>query len=279
MGEIIVVDDGSTDGTAEALDREFGSRIVVLRQANAGVSAARNAGLSRASGSILAFLDSDETWEPEKVARQLAWLDARPDHGMVLCDVRWFDAAGRFLGVFRRRRFLPRDGEVLSDVLMQPALIPSTVMMRRAVYEDVGGFDESLPTAEDIDLHIRIAARWRIGVLEEPLVNLVRGQGLSSAPRSCLDYVGAMERAIARVGDRIDAGTARRAIAACYARNARSLIHDGRWREAGELSARAWAAASSVRERAALCGLVPLAARQAVARAIRGRAGSPSSGR
>jgi glycosyltransferase involved in cell wall biosynthesis len=256
--EVIVVDDGSTDGTADALEREFGREVTVVRQPNAGVSAARNAGVSVSCGRFLSFLDSDEVWLPRKAELQAACLERNPTFGMVLCDLYWQDAAGRDLGIFRRRDYLPRDGKILEDVLLQPSLVPSSVMMRRAVWDDVGGFDEALPTAEDIDLHIRIARRWRIGVVEEPLVRLVRGAGLSNDPRSCIDYVTAMERAIAVVRDEVGDRLADRALARCYARNARSLLLDDRWRTAWEMARRGWAVAPDRDERVALLGLAKL---------------------
>jgi glycosyltransferase involved in cell wall biosynthesis len=115
--EIIVVDDGSTDGTGDALRSRYGDligeRIVYHRQDNAGVSAARNAGMRLARGRYFALLDSDDLWHPEKNARQLAWLDAHPDFGMVLCDVVRVDADGTPFDVFRRREVLPEDGWAL----------------------------------------------------------------------------------------------------------------------------------------------------------------------
>lgn len=266
--EVIVVDDGSTDGTADALEREFGPAVTVVRQVNAGVSAARNAGVSISRGRLLSFLDSDEVWLPRKAELQAACLERNPAFGMVLCDLYWQDATGRDLGVFRRRHFLPRDGTILEDVLLQPSLVPSSVMMRRAVWDDVGGFDEALPTAEDIDLHIRIARRWQIGVVEEPLVRLVRGAGLSNDPRSCMDYVTAMERAVAVVRHEVGDRLADRALARCYARNARSLLLDDRWRSAWEMARRGWVVAPDRFERLAVLGLTRLFARRVALQAL-----------
>src|SRR4051812_3217208 len=89
--EVIVVDDGSTDDTAEIL-QTYGGRIRAMRQANAGVAAARNAGLAAASGRYVGFLDSDDVWAPDKLARQLAVFDAQPALGLVHCGLERTDA-------------------------------------------------------------------------------------------------------------------------------------------------------------------------------------------
>ena len=231
--EIIVVDDGSTDGTGEALAAEFGDRIVYVRQPNAGVSAARNRGLSIARGRYLALLDSDDEWLPGKTARQVEWLEAHPDFGMVLCDVERIDAERRRIDFLGRRAILPEDGWVLAEVLANPALAPVSAMFRREVYADVGGFDESLRTAEDLDFHLRIARRWQIGVVDEPLARAIRGHdGLSSLAQTYDDYTRVMERAVAGASEMVPQALRDRALATTYLRNARGMLFAGRWRDA-----------------------------------------------
>ena len=152
--EIIVVDDGGTDDTADVVRRLWGDRVRVLRKPNGGVASARNHGLAAARGEYLAFLDSDDEWFPTKIEKQVAFLAARPHFGMVLTDVELITEARVGLGTYRRRPHLPVDGYVLRWVLRTPTLVPPSLLMRRAVYEDVGGFDESLPTAEDLDYYL-----------------------------------------------------------------------------------------------------------------------------
>lgn len=268
--EIVVVDDGSSDGTGDALARAFGDRIRYVYQPNAGVSAARNHGLRVAQGRFLALLDSDDEWLPQKTQRQVEWLQARPGFGMVLCDVMRMDSSHRDVERFRRREQIPEDGPALKWVLLNPALAPASVMMRREVYESVGGFDESLPTGEDLDFHLRVAAHWPIGVVDDVLVRAMRGHdGLSSLARTYDDYVRVIERAAAQASGRIEPVDIDRALARAYARNARGMVLLRRWRDAWRLAGRAWKHEPDASARAGLLGLAPLAARRALA-ALRG---------
>lgn len=263
--EIIVVDDGSSDGTREMLAARYNARICYAWQANAGVSAARNHGLRLATGRFLALLDSDDVWLPEKTALQLAFLQARPDFGMVLCDVERVDPAGRSIDVLRRRLALPTDGEVFEHVLLDPALVPASVLMRREVYDAVGGFDESLATAEDLDFHLRVAAAWPIGVVEQSLVRALRGhaEGLSQLRSTYDDYIRAIERAAA--DPRVSAGLRARVLARAYHRTARGLLLSARWGEARAMLRRGWPHAVAARQRHTMLSLLPLAARRWVA--------------
>lgn len=230
--EIIVVDDGGKDDTQEALDRAFGSRIRYLKKPNGGVSSARNHGMAASRGDYLALLDSDDEWRPTKIERQVAFLEAHEGFGMVLTDVERMDKDRVGYEVFARRPQIPEDGWVLRHVLRNPSLVPASAMMTRDVYEDVGGFDESLRTAEDLDYHLRVAVRWPIGVIEEPLTRAMRGhQGLSGLAQSYRDYLAVIERFVRDHGHRLEPRDRDGALLEAYARNGKGLLWAG---EVGE---------------------------------------------
>jgi glycosyltransferase involved in cell wall biosynthesis len=248
------------------LARAFGDRIRYIYRANGGVSAARNHGLGLARGRYLALLDSDDEWLPRKIELQVEWLEARPEFGMVLCDVMRMSAERVDLERFIRREQIPEDGQVLKWVMLNPSLVPASVVMRREVFETVGGFDESLPTGEDLDFHLKVAARWPIGIVEEPLVRAMRGHdGLSSLARTYDDYVRVIEQAAEQAAGRIEKIDIDRALARAYARNARGMVLMRRWRDAWDLARRAWRHEPDARSRAQLLQLAPLAARRALA--------------
>jgi glycosyltransferase involved in cell wall biosynthesis len=191
--EIIVVDDGSTDNTHQVV-KLFGDAVTYIWQRNAGVSAARNVGMRRATGEFIALLDSDDVWVPEKTQLQVEWFDRHPDFALLLGDYDIVSKDGSLIEAVKRRRFIPEDGWVLRDVLRAPFLLPSSVMFRRDVLNMVPGFDESLKTAEDLLFHMQVARRFKIGVLSKPLVRYLQGHGsLSSLARSELDAVHAFE--------------------------------------------------------------------------------------
>lgn len=174
--EVIVVDDGSKDGTLDALSN-FGSAIRVVRQANAGPSAARNRGVAEAKGRIVAFLDSDDCWLPEKIERQAALMDRAGDAmSCCVCNAKVVGGEGRFLGeTFAHAGISPEftEGEWLNPQVVLSTrflLFNQVVAVRREAFEKVGGFNERLRLLEDYELSLRLAALGRWGVIREPLV-------------------------------------------------------------------------------------------------------------
>ena len=166
--EVIVVDDGSTDDSLKVLE-SFASRVRVMRQANQGVSAARNAGIRESRGAFVAFLDADDLWHPDKLTKQIA-LFANPAVGLVYCAVEYIDERGRSLGT----NFTGRRGRVLRSIaLLQGTIVlagGSTAVIRRECFDKAGDFDRALSTAADWDMFRRIACYYEIDVVREPLM-------------------------------------------------------------------------------------------------------------
>jgi len=169
--EVIVVDDGSTDGTPELLARRF-PEVKALSIEHSGVSAARNHGIARARGEWLAFLDSDDLWHEEKLAAQLAALEREGEMRLCHTDEIWIRDGRR---VNPRRRHLKTGGWIFQHCLPLCAISPSAVTIHRSVFETVGYFDESFPACEDYDLWLRVTSRFPVHYVDRPLVTKVGG--------------------------------------------------------------------------------------------------------
>jgi glycosyltransferase involved in cell wall biosynthesis len=163
--EIVVVDDGSTDDSAEWIRRDFPA-VTLVRQENAGVSAARNRGVAQAQCEWVAFLDSDDEWRPEKLERQMRALEANPEYHICHTNEIWIRNGRR---VNEGKRHAKSGGWIFRNCLALCVISPSSVVVRRALLERLGGFDETLPVCEDYDLWLRICARHPVLFLEEAL--------------------------------------------------------------------------------------------------------------
>lgn len=178
--ELLVIDDGSTDGTAALLAAHAAdTRLRVLRQpVNAGAAAARNRGLRAARGRFVAFLDSDDAWFPDTLARQLAAFRAAPPAtGLVFGRPERIDAAGR-----RHIEGLPQHGDVFARMLERNVVngTPGT-MIRRSVVDAVGLFDEGMPAAEDYDYWLRVTRRFPVAFIDAPLFRWYDDDSAASA--------------------------------------------------------------------------------------------------
>jgi glycosyltransferase involved in cell wall biosynthesis len=179
--ECLVVDDGSTDSSA-AIAKRF-DKIIYLRQDNAGVAAARNRGVRNASGEYLAFLDADDLWDHKKLTHQINYMDENPDLGYSFTKHSLFLAEG----VSERPAWV-RTGHYEQDMT---AYIPSALVVRKSVFEAMGGFDENYPIGEDSDWFLRARdAGIKFGIVREVLLyKRVHPQCLSSQTQLSRKYL------------------------------------------------------------------------------------------
>jgi len=158
--EVWVVDDGSTDGTAERLAAIADPRLHVLRQANAGTGAARNAALERATGSYIAFLDSDDRWFPEKIATELAILRSAPEPVGIAYSAHYaVDDRGALVHLGPLRRYTGRAFDALLDG--DDFLMPSLCLFDRRIFDEIGAFD-ARHYHEDYEFMLRATRRFPI---------------------------------------------------------------------------------------------------------------------
>jgi len=211
--ECIVVDDGSTDDTPRVL-AAYGERIRAIRQENRGLSGARNAGIAAARGSYIALLDADDAWKPRKIARQVATIEGAPDVGVVGCAYEVTDEvhAPRAVGL---RPSVPELPGRLRRIALRESWVEASgsgALVPRRVLDEVGPFDEGLRAAEDWDMWLRIAARYRIVNLPEVLVSISQhGTGTFRNPEKMERSQWSVYRAsIARWPELLDARTRRR---------------------------------------------------------------------
>lgn len=226
--EIIVVDDGSTDNTRELLaplDRE--KTIRYEYQEPRGVSAARNRGVNLVHGRYVAFLDSDDLFLPTKLEKQMSVFEKDPQLGFVHCNFIKFDDKGKNHGVRDISRFR---GHIYPQMLHEWSVLMAMpcMLVRTEVMKEVGGFDETMAWAEDMDLWRRIARGYRVGVVPEALVKVrvhagsttFEKGGASEGFKHYLDKTFADDPGLSSIFKR-------RAYAKMYAKLAQNLLGEG----------------------------------------------------
>ena len=164
--ELIIVDDGSSDRTAAEL-AGFGGQLHYIFQARSGVSAARNLGVRRSRGRLIAFLDSDDLWRPDKLRVQVAFMEQHPEVQICQTEEVWIRHGIRVNPKLKHRK---PSGDIFEPSLELCLISPSAVMTTRELFERSGGFDESLPVCEDYDLWLRIARDYPVPLIEQALV-------------------------------------------------------------------------------------------------------------
>jgi glycosyltransferase involved in cell wall biosynthesis len=165
--EFIIVNDGSSDGTATLLDAYNDSRIKVIHQQRSGRAKSLNRAIFSTRAEYIANIDADDISLPTRLERQLAYMKTNPQIGLLGTAVLKIDAVGKALDVF-----VPpsEDRELRWALAMRNPFVHSSVMMRRSAIREVGLYDESLPCVVDRDLWVRIAQRFQLAVLSEVLV-------------------------------------------------------------------------------------------------------------
>ncbi len=192
--ELIVVDDGSIDGTAgelarlaEETNRSRAAQAIRVTQTPVarGPAAARNLGVALAAAPLLAFLDSDDLWSPDKLRKQIAFMRQHPGYAISQTGELWIRDGVR---VNPGRRHLKRAGDIFVDSLRTCLVSPSAAMIKTDLFRTLGGFDEDMAAAEDYDLWLRVLVDHGVGLLQEPLVTRRAGHpGQLSATTAALD--------------------------------------------------------------------------------------------
>jgi len=169
--EIIVVDDGSSDKTARIL-REIYPEVHYYYQRHSGVSAARNRGISLTNSRWIALLDSDDAWLPEKLSAQASAIRANPTSRLIHTNEIWYRNGKQ---IQQKKRHQKSGGRIFERCLPLCAISPSSAVIRRDVFADIGLFDESLKACEDYDFWLRYCAREPVVFLDQPLVQKFGG--------------------------------------------------------------------------------------------------------
>jgi glycosyltransferase involved in cell wall biosynthesis len=175
--DLWIVDDGSTDGTADWVQNEILAQqreitTHYLRSQNKGVSHARNLALKASSGEWVAFLDSDDEWLPNKIAQQMIVAEQNPELKLLHGEEIWIRNGVR---VNPMKKHQKSGGRIFDRCIKLCCISPSTAMVRREIFEEVGFFNEDFPVCEDYDMWLRICEKYEVGFVENPIIKKYGG--------------------------------------------------------------------------------------------------------
>ena len=165
--EVIVIDNGSSDETINMISTDYPD-IIFLTEEKIGVSASRNQGIKKSNSEWVAFLDSDDVWEPFKLEKQLTFNNRfKTNFRFIHTNETWI-RNGKFLNQMKKHE--KSGGDLFKNCLKLCCISPSSSMIKKEVFKDYGFFDEELQVCEDYDMWVRITAKENVGYLSEPLV-------------------------------------------------------------------------------------------------------------
>ena len=170
--EIIVVDDGSIDGTAMLIESTYKNSVEYLCQPNRGVSSARNTGIRKAKGNWIALLDSDDEWKADKLESQLAALEKQPEYDFCHTNEIWIRNGKRVNAMTKHEK---TGGYIFDNCLPLCVISPSSVIIRKTVFDEIGLFDEELPACADYDFWLRYCCEKPVLYLDKPLLTKYGG--------------------------------------------------------------------------------------------------------
>ena len=169
--EILIIDDGSDDGTQEWI-RENYPLVKYIYQDNAGVSNARNNAIRISKGEWIALLDSDDEWLPDKLKNQVRLINNNPSYKFCHTNEIWIRDGVRVNQMKKHQKY---GGQIFEHCLDICRISPSSSLIKKSVFEEIGFFDETLKVCEDYDLWLRIAARYPVLFLDQPLIKKYGG--------------------------------------------------------------------------------------------------------
>lgn len=164
--EIIVVDDGSTDGTETMIKSDY-DFVKFIKQKNKGVSAARNIGIKVSIGEWICFLDSDDEWKKDKLEKQINAMKSNPGYKFFHSNEIWIKNGIR---INQKKKHKKYGGDIFDKCLDMCRISPSSVMINKTVFDEVGNFNEDLVVCEDYELWLRICDKYRVFFIDEPLI-------------------------------------------------------------------------------------------------------------